>query len=811
MPPQLSRRRALQLSGAAAAAGLVSGGAAVATVPVAVAAGPRLGDVEPNVEKAMTWWDRQRQVWTPVGWKAHLFRFDVFYNGAMVCHPYVGLPPGGVGSVKRYLDPYNDKDFQVTPVMPNRGAIPPMPTGNHYMYRGDFGIGIQGWRQDKKTPVLWTEHRRQEGLVLRQSVFAHLRGAPDVQTALEPIYAWTRFSVEQVNEVRAPAAFTFVLRLSKVFLKHYVDPPEKQEAFVTMQVTPSEAPLSTTLRIEQVFNPGPEPVPARIFDGDNNVRMAVSVPGATSLTGANGVYDLKVVIPVRKGAYVDVLVPMLPQPRTEIDAELALGYDGALAQAETYWSRTPSTAATITTPEKYVDEFFKRSVQLAQIIAEKSPDTGKHTFLSGSYGYDLLWSTPTSMISHMFLSLLGYHDVVASHLDLYLAVQGVREPPGTAYQNFSKDGFFATPASLQSFDWLGDHGAILEAAARHALLSRNQAFIDRWTVPIVKACDWIKRACAYSNHPGVKGLMPPGKSNDSAVEQQTVWIQAWTYKGLSSAVRLLQRINHPRAAEFASLADNFRNTYVTALRSAAATAPKWTDPSGVRHPVLPTKFYGPEGPWADIESFDTGALVSVWAGLMPADDPLMRSFLEFFRVGPNVANFDPWHHTALDRVVLVHEQSSAEPCYSWNIFHTWQRGDRARFLEGLYGLLTGGISPDTYISGEHRHAMYGNLFVQPLITWAARHAVIDDSLVDGELQLLRLCPLAWISSDSETVFDKMPTLFGPISLRFRLSADGKTLNVTHSTTWAQAPARIVVHRPPVPGLERLVVNGTVVS
>ncbi|MFI5731374.1 hypothetical protein ACIA49_14725 [Kribbella sp. NPDC051587] len=808
MPPHMSRRRALQLAGAATAAGLTSNAPppAAAAVVQAVAQEGLTGEVD--VQEALRWWAPQRQVWTPVGWKSHLFRFDMFYNGTMVCQPAVAVP---VGPVKPWLDAYKGKDFQVTPVMPDRGPIPPMPTGSYYLYKGDFGVGIQGWRADKNTPVLWTEHRRQEGVVLRQSVFAHLRGAPDVQTALEPIYSWTRFSVEQVSEVRPPASFTFVLRLSKVYIKHHINPPQQQDAFVTMEVLPATAALDTTLRIEQVFNPGPEPVPARVFDGAGLVRMAVSVPGATTLTGANGVYDLKVVIQARKGAYVDVLVPMLPQPKAEIDAELALGYDGALAQAETYWAKKPATASAISTPEPYVDQFFRRSVQLAEIIGEKSPDTGKHTFLSGSYGYDMLWSTPTSMVSHMFLDLLGYHDVVASHLDLYLTVQGTVAPPGDDYEKFSHDGFFSTPPQLQPFHWLSDHGAILEAVCRHALLTRDQAFINRWLSPILKACDFIKRATTFQDQAGIKGLMPPAKANDTGRYQQSVSIQAWTHRGLSSAVQLLQRLSHPRAAEFAGVADAFRTAYVNALRQAAAAAPTWTDPSGAKQPILPSSFYGEPSDWPDLEAFDGGALMSVFGGLLPADDPLMTSYLEFYRVGPNVANFDPAHHTALDRVVLDHEQSSAEPCYSWNLFHSWQRGDRAHFLEGLYGLLTGAISPDTYISGEHRHGMYGTLFVQPLITWAARHAVIDDSLTAGELNLLRLCPLAWISKDSETVFDKMPTLFGPMSLRFRLSTDGKTLDVTHSTSWAQNPAKITVHRPPVPGLERLVVNGTEVK
>jgi hypothetical protein len=124
----------------------------------------------------------------------------------------------------------------------------------------------------------------------------------------------------------------------------------------------------------------------------------------------------------------------------------------------------------------------------------------------------------------------------------------------------------------------------------------------------------------------------------------------------------------------------------------------------------------------------------------------------------------------------------------------------------MYGLMMGGCSPDTFISGEHRNAMYGNLFVQPLVTWSARHAVIDDAIEDDELHLLRLCPLAWISADSETVFDRMPTLLGPVGLRFRLLADRSTLRITY-TAPPTRPRRTVVHTPPVPGLKWLVVNG----
>ncbi|PZF80191.1 hypothetical protein [Jiangella anatolica] len=813
MAAHLTRRTALTLGGALAG-GLIAHPGVAAAAPGSVtpaAAGPH-GSGEPTAELARTWWTPQRQVWTPIGWKGHLFRFDVFYNGTMVCQPAIALPPSGAATLKPYLAQYRGLDFQVTPVMPQGGGFPPLPEQPFYLHRSDFGVGIQGWREDVETPMLWTEWRRQEGLVLRQYTFAHVPGGQPIDEPGGPIYAWQRYAVEWADAHDRPETFQFALRLSRVYLQHFIGPPEQQEAFVTIQATPSAAPLAGSLRTDRIWNPDGRPLTVRVYDETGAVRLVVGTPaGATiALVEAEeqpGVYDLRLSMPAAEGTHLDVLLPMLAQPVAEADAEWALGWDGALAECETFWSPRPETASVISTGEHQVDQFFRRSVQLAEIIAEKSPDTGQYTFLTGSFGYDLLWSTPTSMISHLFLDLLGRHEVVDRHTDLFRAVQGVRQPPGAAYRNFSADGFFATPLSLQSFDWLGDHGAILEGAAQHALLSHDDAFLERWLDPIVAACDFIKRACEYTGHDGVPGLMPAAASNDTGVEQQSIWIQVWNYKGLASSVRLLRRLGHPRADEFGAVADRFRAAFGDALRAAAADAPTWTGPDGAEHPILPTKFAGPASPWPFLEAFDTGALTAVWAGLLPADDPLMRSYVDYFRVGPNTRVFDPHHHTALDRVVLDHEQSSGEPCYSWNLFHSWQLGDRDRFLEGMYGLLSGAVSPDTFISGEHRNAMYGTLFVQPLITWAARQAVVDDTLVDDEIQLLRLCPLAWISAEHETTFERMPTLHGPVTLRLRLSADGQSLSVSYDGDWVdRGPGRTLLHPPALPGLKWVLVN-----
>ncbi len=268
--PHVTRRTLLKLGG----------GAAVGTLAAAqpAAAEPETGTPmsqlpEPNVDAARTWWSPQRQVWTPVGWKGHLFRFDVFYNGATICQPAIALPPSSAPTLKPYLTPYKGKDFQVTPVMPDGGGFPKLPEDNVYLYKTDYGVGLQSWQQDVDTPVLRTDWRRQEGLVLRQSQFAHLKGGQAVDTAIEPIYNWTRYEIAHVDELKAPATFEFVLRLSRLYYDHFVGPPQQQEAFLTIQLTPSAAPLAAPLVMDRVWNPEGKPLTVNIRDENGDVRL----------------------------------------------------------------------------------------------------------------------------------------------------------------------------------------------------------------------------------------------------------------------------------------------------------------------------------------------------------------------------------------------------------------------------------------------------------------------------------------------------------------------------------------------------------
>src|SRR6187549_526057 len=42
---------------------------------------------EPNLEIASEWWPDLTDYWTPVGWKHHRFRYNVFFDGTIYADP----------------------------------------------------------------------------------------------------------------------------------------------------------------------------------------------------------------------------------------------------------------------------------------------------------------------------------------------------------------------------------------------------------------------------------------------------------------------------------------------------------------------------------------------------------------------------------------------------------------------------------------------------------------------------------------------------------------------------------------------------
>src|ERR1051325_10376000 len=138
---------------------------------------------EPNLEAAFQWWSDLTNIWTPIGWKDHLMRFNVFWDGMILAEPHLNQRSEkwkGLGAQVSFIPNYK-------PTSATRGPV---------FLRQDDGSILQGWN-DSEVPVLWTEWF-QDGVLLRQEVFAHIVCGGDVRRGDEPLFAWIRLSIRDI-------------------------------------------------------------------------------------------------------------------------------------------------------------------------------------------------------------------------------------------------------------------------------------------------------------------------------------------------------------------------------------------------------------------------------------------------------------------------------------------------------------------------------------------------------------------------------------------------------------------------------------
>lgn len=733
--------------------------------------------IEPTYRIACQWWTELPKKWTPLGWKNHLFRYNVLFNGAVVADPHMN----------RRSAKWAGQGVLLWPSMANPA---------------DDGTIRQGWNAEHETPVLWTDwggsafgDARAVGIALRQEMFAFTMPTEDVKTGIEPLLAWVRLSVQHVDPKPGAAKYSFSFKLYAPQIgRNMVSKSNLHYAW-----KPYPRPLS--------FQPsGKADAPAMLREPDGRIRLAVGAQKGCRADFRPGEKEpvLQVEFDARAGSQLDILLLMIPTAREEVEKACLLGYDGSLAQADAYWQQRPATAAAIDVPEEPITRMVRNYLKMAEIVAEKDPATGEYCSLTGAWTYADVWATPNAMLPAFVLDPLGYHATAERYLAVFKKYQGTTVPPGKAYKPHL--GYLGTPKVYQAINWLSDNGALLWAFSEHALLTGDAKFIDEYLPTILKSCEWIRDSRRATGHGGIEGLLPGAVSTDEGQQAQSLWNDGWNYRGLATAVRLLARLKHPRAEEFAAEAKDYRDRFRAAFREVTQRTPTWTDAAGKTHPRPPRNLSG-DKTWGMAHAFylDCGPLFPVFAGLMDADEDLMDAARRWFREGPSRKTYrddgNPWQPPSLQ-----HEISSCEPCYSWVYFHSWQLGDRPRFLESMYSLFAGACSQQTYTICETRGGITGVTPCLPGI-WLARLAAVDDQVQPNELHLLRLLPLAWLTIDKETVFDRLPTEFGPVTLKAKLADGGKTLQVSFAPQFRVAPQRVMLHIPPVKGLTAVTLNG----
>ena len=777
-----------------------------------------------SAEDACAYWPDQREHWTPVSWKDHMYDFNVFYNGIILASGTgngmnINIPPEDQVFASelriRFMtnDPAPEPDKK-SAVLPTQSACDIsliqllLPDGRH----------IASWEKST-APVYVIEHQILAAPILvKQKQFAHIPGGKPVKRGDEPHFLWVRFEVsdiiEEINSykniyacltVLAPSLLAGMGAFNNINFNYGYGVP----AYPVRLVFDGDSKLSRNGYLRHA-SPFPQDFIGQFVNGKRN-RMAIpagqdnvvvrAVRSQFFASANKHLTHLVITFPARVGARVDFVYPFSPVDDETINKELALGYDGAFTETENFWRKELKTGTSIKVSEPLLSGWIENLPRLTGMIAQKHPATGWYGLVSGSYVYEAVWPTALALQAYA-LEFLGYGKEVDKYLEPYRLYQGKFKPPSPYLKEHP--GYIGAPREISCIDWITDHAAILWAASNHAAMSADKNFIGRWTPAIVKACEFIRDARRTRNHDGFTGILPPAVSNDSGWCSQTAWNNAWHHKALKTASMFLEEIGHPAEKKFRIEADDYKKTFQRQFRAAVAKSKKWRAPDGTLLPFVPPTIACATGEeTAHPFNLDTGAMVLVFGELFDASDPIMKAAVRWFREGPQWRLYRRFS-SEFQAPVLDHEISSCEPCFSWNIFHSYQLGDREKFTMGLYSLFAAGASRQNFVGCETRNGVFGNCFTYGIALMLMRLAVIAEE--EKQLHLLRMVPAAFLTSGG---FDwkNVPTCFGPVSISASYQKSTGILEVHWTKPSRSRPKKTILHIPPLPGLQRIFING----
>lgn len=262
------------------------------------------------------------------------------------------------------------------------------------------------------------------------------------------------------------------------------------------------------------------------------------------------------------------------------------------ADVEAYWKRMLSRSMQVETPEPLLNDFI-RSTQIQCLMAARSrkdPQDGR-TLIEpwiAADAYGPLESEGQAVILGM--DLFGHHDFARRCHEFFIS-------------SYKPTGLLTTGYTMMG---TGQH---LWTLARHCVLTHDTAWLEQHAPQIVNCCDWIIRQIQKTKRRGPDdeklpewGFAPPGVLADWNRYAYYFYINGHYCAGLKDMAEALSLIRHPRAAEIARTAAEYREDLLRAYEWNQSRAPVVALRDGTWVPPIGSSLYT----WGESRDFYGG-------------------------------------------------------------------------------------------------------------------------------------------------------------------------------------------------------------
>lgn len=505
---------------------------------------------------------------------------------------------------------------------------------------------------------------------------------------------------------------------------------------------------------------------------------------------------------------VEVLEWYVPfSPATErAESELAgLDFDRVVTAEAERWRRLVAKSATYDVPDPLLSTFWKSSLVNLWISADRDPFNGMEVLPAGTFGYNVCLNE--SCIQVRSLELRGLHGDAERYLDAM--VRGQSSKPLQGRFTDQEGVFLGMPTrtgDYQTFNYNLDHGFLLWTLAEHFRFTRDRDWLTRTAPAMIKACDFVTRQAKWK--PGTNtlslddrnwgiGLLPPGHLEDPPEWLWWFAVNAYAWRGMDAAARVLGEIDHPEARRLSDEAAAFGDTLRRSCKESMIRAPVVRLRDGTYVPFQPTRsrLRGRDTGWirdalyGPIHLIECGVYApnspeAEWI-LRDAEDNVFSGGQRGYEMSDPPTQWFSWGGMTLQPNLLP-----APTVYQ-------DRGLRKHALRGFYNTLCASIYADAGCFAEwvpRPGKGGGPLFKPP--DESAFVVFMRDLLVrerGDELDLLAGAPAEWLKPGRRIRLQGLPTWFGSMDLLVRSDANAREVAIELTGPQRNPPRRIRIH------------------
>jgi hypothetical protein len=460
---------------------------------------------------------------------------------------------------------------------------------------------------------------------------------------------------------------------------------------------------------------------------------------------------------------VDLVIPYVAVDQAVVGQVLAWGFDDVVTRAKRYWDRRLSEGADIETPDLVVNNLYR--TLLPRTLVTGDLDTqGDYVLKTSPIHYDAVWLHVTAY-GIEGLARRGHFREARQYLEAAFRWQGSQASDATTYTTW--EGFFNAPPRYTALLWINFHGWMQWAAARYFHFSNDRPWLEEKLPQLIASLEWTasqRRLTMHDNPDGTRpdhyGWLPPGRVTDGSAGTST-FSDCINWMGFAELTRLLERIGHPRAAEFRAVADDYRACILRGLRQATCRREPVRLCDGTFVPYVP----------GYLES--AGHEETMWYAAVV--DGALEGILDSGIMPPGEA-LEDWVLANLEDNLLVMAPNLADEAYFLGHGCAYLRRDQPQqAIYTLYSVIASHMSRQTLTTFEHRSWGAGRVY--DLAPWPMGYytRMLSGMLVwdeeDDALVYCRATPRAWLDPGKRIRVERLQTRFGPTSMTLTAHRD----------------------------------------